>query len=102
MNDETLARICKALGHPVRIKILRTLIDKGCCVNDLVDTLPLAQSTISQHLKVLKEAGLVLGTVDGPRRCYCANPATLQSLREALDTLGEDPCASTSTCRPPT
>lgn len=104
MNDERLAQQCKALGHPVRVRILRTLLDKGCCVSDLVDALPLAQSTISQHLKVLADAGLVVGTIDGPRRCYCANPAALKSLRESFDTLetGEDPCASTSTCLPRT
>jgi len=104
MNDEALAKTCKALGHPVRVRILRTLIEKGCCVSDLVDALPLAQSTVSQHLKVLSEAGLVAGRVDGPKRCYCANPAALRALGEALSTLnsGDDPCASTSTCPPRT
>lgn len=104
MNDTRLAELTRALGHPVRVQILRTLTSAGCCVGDLVDTIPLAQSTISQHLKVLKEAGLVQGTVDGPRRCYCTNPAALRELSDALSTLipETDPCASTSTCRPPT
>ena len=104
MNDERLGELTKALGHPVRVRILRTLAGAGCCVGDLVEQIPLAQSTISQHLRVLKDAGLVQGTVDGPRRCYCANPAALVELSQAIAALipENDPCASTSTCLPPT
>lgn len=104
MNDERLGELTKALGHPVRVRILKTLTDAGCCVGDLVDQIPLAQSTISQHLRVLKDAGLVLGTVDGPRRCYCTNPAALQELAAAITALvpETDSCASTSTCPPQT
>ena len=66
--DARLARLAKALGHPARVAILRLLVrHEGCIVGDLVDELPLAQSTISQHLKQLKEAGLIRGEVDGPR-----------------------------------
>ncbi|MDP9456471.1 MAG: metalloregulator ArsR/SmtB family transcription factor [Actinomycetota bacterium] len=63
--------MCKALAHPARVKIVRLLLTVETCVcGDIVDSLPLAQSTVSQHLKVLKDAGLVLGTIDGPRTCY--------------------------------
>lgn len=66
------ARICKALGHPARIQIVEHLktIDR-CICGEIVQILPLAQSTVSQHLKVLKAAGLVKGEVEGPRTCYC-------------------------------
>jgi ArsR family transcriptional regulator, arsenate/arsenite/antimonite-responsive transcriptional repressor len=80
--DEELAALAKALGHPIRVRILRILIARNACVcGDLVDELPVAQSTVSQHLKVLKEAGLIRGDVDGPRVCYCIEPAALRRLR---------------------
>ena len=80
--DEELATLAKALGHAARVKILRILASKNACVcGDLVDELPLAQSTVSQHLKVLKEAGLIRGDVDGPRVCYCIEPRALRRLR---------------------
>ncbi|MFN7132602.1 MAG: ArsR/SmtB family transcription factor [Myxococcales bacterium] len=79
--DEELAALAKALGHPARVQILRLLLRKSACIcGDIVDELPLAQSTVSQHLKVLKEAGLIRGEVDGPRVCYCIEPAVLQRL----------------------
>lgn len=78
----------KALGHPARVKILRLLIQKDACVcGDIVDELPLAQSTVSQHLKVLKEAGLIRGDVDGPRVCYCIEPEALRRLRILVGAL---------------
>jgi DNA-binding transcriptional ArsR family regulator len=77
--DEELARLAKALGHPARVAIVRFLMAGGECIcGDIVDRLPLAQATVSQHLKVLREAGWITGEVDGPRVCYCANPETLQ------------------------
>jgi ArsR family transcriptional regulator len=80
--DEDLALLAKALGHPARIQILRMLTRKNACVcGDIVEELPLAQSTVSQHLKVLKEAGLIRGDVDGPRICYCIEPRALRRLR---------------------
>ena len=86
--DEELATLAKALGHPARVKILRLLIRKNACVcGDIVDELPLAQSTVSQHLKVLKEAGLIRGDVDGPRVCYCVEPHTLRRLRALIGGL---------------
>ncbi len=80
--DEELALLAKAIGHPARIRILRLLVGRDACVcGDIVDELPLAQSTVSQHLKVLKDAGLVRGEVSGPRVCYCVEPAALRRLR---------------------
>jgi ArsR family transcriptional regulator len=80
--DEELAALAKALGHPARVQILRILARRTACVcGDIVDELPLAQSTVSQHLKVLKEAGLIRGDVDGPRVCYCIEPRTLRRLK---------------------
>lgn len=72
MEAEAFASICKALGHPARVQIVRHLkaIDR-CICGEIVQILPLAQSTVSQHLKVLKDAGLVKGEVEGPRTCYC-------------------------------
>lgn len=80
--DEELAALAKAVGHPARVQILRLLVRKDACVcGDIVDELPLAQSTVSQHLKVLKDAGLIRGSVDGPRIDYCIEPRTLRRLK---------------------
>lgn len=78
-DDEILlARICKGLGHPARIRILRHLMAEDKCVcGRIVAVMPLAQSTVSQHLKVLRDCGLVRGEVEGPRTCYCVNRDTL-------------------------
>lgn len=86
--DEELAALSKALGHPSRVKILRILLRKNTCIcGDIVDELPLAQSTVSQHLKVLKEAGLIRGDVEGPRVCYCIEPHALRRLRVLIGGL---------------
>jgi ArsR family transcriptional regulator len=83
-----LAKLAKALAHPVRVEILRTLVRReGCIVGALVDELPLAQSTISQHLKHLKDAGLIRGDVDGPRVCYCVEPGAVALLKALVDRL---------------
>ena len=71
-ETETLARFAKALGHPTRLIILKYLSNQSCCyTGDLVEMLPLAQSTISQHLKELKEAGLIEGEINPPKIKYC-------------------------------
>jgi ArsR family transcriptional regulator, arsenate/arsenite/antimonite-responsive transcriptional repressor len=86
--DEELAALAKAVGHPARVQILRILARKTACVcGDIVDELPLAQSTVSQHLKVLKEAGLIRGEVDGPRVCYCIEPRALRRLKALVAVL---------------
>lgn len=80
--DEELAVLAKAVGHPARVQILRLLSRRVTCVcGDIVNELPLAQSTVSQHLKVLKDAGLVHGEIDGPRVCYCLAPRALRRLK---------------------
>lgn len=86
--DDELALLTKALGHPARVQIMRLLVRREACVcGDIVDELPLAQSTVSQHLKVLKEAGLVRGDIDGPRVCYCVEPRTLRRLKALVGSL---------------
>jgi ArsR family transcriptional regulator len=86
--DEELALLAKAVGHPARVQILRLLVRREACVcGDIVDELPLAQSTVSQHLKVLKEAGLVRGDIDGPRVCYCVEPRALRRLKALVGSL---------------
>jgi ArsR family transcriptional regulator len=86
--DEELAALCKAIGHPARVQILRLLANRDSCVcGDIVDELPLAQSTVSQHLKVLKGAGLIRGEIDGPRVCYCLEPAALRRLRALVGSI---------------
>jgi ArsR family transcriptional regulator, arsenate/arsenite/antimonite-responsive transcriptional repressor len=83
--DGEIARLAKALGHPARVRILRLLIERAECVcGEICDELPLAQSTVSQHLKVLRRAGLIEGEVDGPRVCYCADPSAVERLRALL------------------
>ena len=85
-DTERLAGICKALAHPVRIRIVERLKRLDQCVcGDLVDALPLAQSTVSQHLKILKSAGVVRGEIAGPRTCYCLNPAVMQEFKSLVD-----------------
>jgi ArsR family transcriptional regulator len=80
--DERLARLAKALGHPARVAIVRLLLRREACIcGEIVDELPLAQSTVSQHLKQLKEAGLIRGEVDGPRVCYCVDEGAIARLK---------------------
>lgn len=87
-TDGELATLAKALAHPLRVRILRVLAARQACIcGDLVDLLPVAQSTVSQHLKVLKQAGLIAGEVDGPRTCYCLDPAAIARLKSLVSTL---------------
>lgn len=73
-KEQDLAAFAKALAHPARIAILKLLAQKNACIcGEIVDVLPLSQSTVSQHLKELKNAGLIDGSIDGPRSCYCIN-----------------------------
>ena len=73
-KEQDLAAFAKAMSHPARIAILKVLAQKNDCIcGEIVDVLPLAQSTVSQHLKELKTAGLITGETDGPRSCYCIN-----------------------------
>ena len=87
-TDAELARLAKALGHPARVAIVRMLLGRGECIcGDIVSQLPLAQATVSQHLKVLKLAGLIRGQIDPPRVCYCINPEAVKKLKLLLSEL---------------
>ena len=78
-----IANLAKALSHPVRIKILQILNEKNVCMcGEIVELLPLAQSTVSQHLKELKKAGLIRGDIEGPKICYCLNESVIGKARE--------------------
>lgn len=86
--NQHLARLAKALAHPARVAIIRLLVrHDGCIVGDIVDELPLAQSTVSQHLKQLKKAGLIRGDVDGPRVCYCVEPGAVALFKALVEGL---------------
>ena len=87
-SDQELADIAKAMAHPARIKILRVLSEKDqCIVGDLVELLPLSQSTVSQHLKELKRVGLIRGEIEGPRTCYCLNGDVMEKAWAAFSGL---------------
>ena len=84
-TDRRLAETLKALAHPARLAIVRLLAERDECVcSEIVDDLSLAQSTVSQHLKALEEAGLVRGTVEGRSTCYCLNPEAVRALDDDL------------------
>ena len=87
-NDNSLATMAKALSHPARIAILRELADRSSCVcGEIVQSVPLAQATVSQHLKELRQARLIKGEVEGPRICYCLDLEGVQRLERELGAL---------------
>lgn len=87
-QDEALARLAWAIAHPARVRLLRLLISRKTCVcGELVELMPLAQSTVSQHLKILKDSGVVQGEIDGPKVCYCVNVSGLARLKELVGGL---------------
>ncbi len=98
--DVELASLAKALAHPARVRILRLLLARDACYcGQIVDELPLAQATVSQHLKVLKAAGLIVGEIDGLRTCYCAGREQLARLHDLVGRLLADAAeADTSGC----
>ena len=88
MKTEPFSKICKALGHPARVRIVEYLNEVDQCIcGEIVDILPLAQSTVSQHLKILKESGLVKGEIEGPRTCYCLDRAVLERFKRKAGDL---------------
>ena len=88
VKDNKIALYAKALAHPARVAILQLLIKKQSCIcGDIVDELPLSQSTISQHLKELKDAGLIKGDIDGSKVCYCINEKEWESAKQYLGNL---------------
>lgn len=87
-EQNELASLAKALGHPARIAIIQFLVkSRSCMCGDIVDELPLSQSTVSQHLKELKTAGLIKGTIDGPGVCYCINEDVWRKTQELFSDL---------------
>jgi DNA-binding transcriptional ArsR family regulator len=83
-----LADLAKALSHPARIKILKEITDSNSCMcGEIVDKLPLSQSTVSQHLKELKKAGLIVGEIEGPKICYCLNSKTMLEAKNMFEKL---------------
>lgn len=106
LRDKRLSRYAKALGHPARVAILRLLAGKrNCFCGDIVHELPLAQSTVSQHLKELKEAGLIQGTISGTSVCYCIDPKewalaqqTFLELMQSFREMDPDRCSPADSC----
>lgn len=85
---EDVARLCWAIAHPARVRIVRLLLKRTSCMcGEIVEEMPLAQSTVSQHLKILKESGLVQGEIDGPRVCYCINETAMAKLKKLVANL---------------
>lgn len=98
LKDNLIANYAKALAHPARIAILRFLIQKQSCIcGDIVDELPLSQSTVSQHLKELKEAGLIKGDITGAKVCYCIDEKEWKKAKERMDQLF-DSCKGSNNC----
>ncbi|NRR29126.1 winged helix-turn-helix transcriptional regulator [Oxalobacteraceae bacterium] len=88
VNAEQIAQLCKALAHPARVQLLAYLAAYGACYfGNLADVLPLAPSTISQHVSILKQAGLILGSSEEQRVCYCINPERIQQLKDLIGRL---------------
>ena len=88
-----LANMAKALAHPARIKILKILIDTNVCMcGQIVDLMPLAQATVSQHLKELKKVGLIQGQIDGPKTCYCLDQKMLKKVKDNFNHLFSNIC----------
>jgi DNA-binding transcriptional ArsR family regulator len=88
LRDNKIAKYCKALAHPARVAILQLLIKKQSCMcGDIVDELPLSQSTVSQHLKELKESGLIKGEIEGAKVCYCIDEKEMETAKAMLNFL---------------
>lgn len=85
-GEGRLVQMLKALGNPIRFQIMQTLAERQTCITqEIVDRTPLAQSTVSQHLKVLREAGLIKGEIEGPATCYCIDTAGVRWLKEQIE-----------------
>ncbi|GIW14752.1 MAG: hypothetical protein KatS3mg063_0605 [Tepidiforma sp.] len=97
-DEERAAAIFRALGNPARVAIVSELARRAACVSDLVAALPLAQSTVSQHLKVLKEAGIVRGEIEGPGACYCLDPEAIRWIAKFCYDLCCPPGAGEPAC----
>lgn len=90
VKENRIARYAKALAHPARVAILRLLANKQTCIcGDIVDELPLSQSTVSQHLKELKDAGLIKGEINGAKTCYCIDDKEWKAAQAAMNQVFE-------------
>lgn len=90
-RQSEIALIAKALGHPARVAIIDLLLEINACIgNDILDRIPLAQPTISQHLKILKDANLIKGTIDGNKVCYCINETSFEVLSAYFKNIAEN------------
>ena len=97
--DEELALLSKAVGHPARVKIVRLLVrNDGCICGDIVEELPLSQSTVSQHLKELKDAGLITGDISGKKICYCIDAQAWKQAQQLLQVLFANYTACNTNC----
>jgi predicted transcriptional regulator len=96
IDEIRLTTMLKALGNPVRFRIMKFLAENRVCITgEIVDYVDLAQSTVSQHLKVLREAGLIVGEIEGPATCYCISPEGLSFLKNNIMGWLPDCCDST-------
>lgn len=99
VKENKLAKYAKALGHPARISILKLLAKKQACIcGDIVDELPLSQSTVSQHLKELKEAGLIKGDIEGASVCYCIDEREWKNAQASINQLFDSYKGKTGSC----
>ena len=86
-EKQRLVKMLKALGNPIRFQIVETLAERQMCITaEIVETTPLAQSTVSQHLKVLRDAGLIRGEIEGPATCYCLDVKNLRWLKDQIES----------------
>lgn len=94
-DDQRLAKMLKALGNPIRFRIMHILAEKKTCITgEIVELTDLAQSTVSQHLKVLRESGLITGEIEGPATCYCLNDNGIQWMKTKIDLWLPECCPS--------
>ncbi|MEP6683687.1 MAG: metalloregulator ArsR/SmtB family transcription factor [Parafilimonas sp.] len=99
VKHNRISKYAKALSHPARVAILNFLIKKNACMcGDIVEELPLSQSTVSQHLKELKEAGLITGDIDGTKVCYCINEKQWKEAQQCLNSLFDSYKINNSNC----
>lgn len=95
LDCEQIAALAKALAHPARVRVVETLLRRRTCIGcDIVEEIGLAPSTTSEHLRILKEAGLIIGEIARPRVCYSLNPAAVAPLRRFLEVIGAAPPAA--------
>ena len=99
LKDNRVAAYAKALAHPARVAIIQLLLKKQACIcGDIVDELPLSQSTVSQHLKELKASGLIQGDVEGTKVCYCINPGEWEKAKACFSHLFETKLSRSGCC----